>query len=303
MKDVRIVGSVPRLILQIVGVVLVGLLLLPASPARGAEQQLLRNVHNVFGPYMELVEELGHRRRVNVLYPNPQSLFDGLQVGFVNVGTGNLTFLRRDLVVRRHGPIVFGRVYDSTIDANVDLGRGWRLSLMEEVHVSKGGTLTYIDGFGGPHTFSSDDGRYRPSPPNPWHAHTTVVLGDRDIVLTQLDGTVRTFTPHSKDSGAFVISSLKTSHGLDIGFSYVNGQLAEITSDGTRLFALDRRSDGRVSRVTDGHGRSVDYSYTPSGQLKDVYDLAGNLWWHEYDSRGHLDAAVGPATVHADRIA
>ena len=44
-------------------------------------------------------------RRINVLHPNPQSIFDGLQVGFVNVSTGNLTFERRDMVVpgRRRG--------------------------------------------------------------------------------------------------------------------------------------------------------------------------------------------------------
>ena len=49
--------------------------------------------------YVPLVAELELRRRVNVLFPNPQSLFDGFQLGFVNVGTGNLTFVRRDLTV------------------------------------------------------------------------------------------------------------------------------------------------------------------------------------------------------------
>ena len=37
--------------------------------------------------YVALVEELG-LRRVNVLFPNPQSIFDGYHLGFVNVGTG-----------------------------------------------------------------------------------------------------------------------------------------------------------------------------------------------------------------------
>jgi len=52
-----------------------------------------------FVPFLQLIEELDVRKRVNVLYPNLQSIFDGVQVGFVNVSTGNLTFLRRDLVV------------------------------------------------------------------------------------------------------------------------------------------------------------------------------------------------------------
>ncbi len=89
----------------------------------------------VFAPYVEMIKELDLRRRVNVLYPNPQSLFDGLQVGFVNATTGNLTFRRRDIVTRAQGPVVFARVYDSRIRSNADLGTGWRLSLGEELLV------------------------------------------------------------------------------------------------------------------------------------------------------------------------
>jgi len=33
------------------------------------------------------------------VHPNPQSILDGLRVGFVNVSSGNLTFERRDIVV------------------------------------------------------------------------------------------------------------------------------------------------------------------------------------------------------------
>ena len=48
--------------------------------------------------YVEQVSELSSRARANVYFANPQSLFKGVQVSFVNVGTGNITFLRRDLV-------------------------------------------------------------------------------------------------------------------------------------------------------------------------------------------------------------
>ncbi len=48
--------------------------------------------------YADLVQETELRRRVNVLHPNPQSIFDGLQAGYVSVRHGNLTFRRRDIV-------------------------------------------------------------------------------------------------------------------------------------------------------------------------------------------------------------
>ena len=65
--------------------------------------------------YADLVKETELRRRVNILYPNPQSIFDGLQVGYVGVRHGNLTFRRRDLVSGPGERAYFSRVYDSRI--------------------------------------------------------------------------------------------------------------------------------------------------------------------------------------------
>ncbi len=81
--------------------------------------------------YADLVEETELRRRVNVLHPNPQSILDGLQAGYVNVRRGNLTFRRRDIVAGSGERIYFTRVYDSRIASNRDFGPGWRLSLAE----------------------------------------------------------------------------------------------------------------------------------------------------------------------------
>ena len=48
--------------------------------------------------YVKLASELTSRARANVYFTNPQDIFRGVQFNFVNVGLGNLTFLRRDLV-------------------------------------------------------------------------------------------------------------------------------------------------------------------------------------------------------------
>ncbi len=64
--------------------------------------------------YAELVKETELRRRVNVLYPNSQSIFDGLQVGYVSVRHGNLTFRRRDIVSGINPLARIVRVYDSS---------------------------------------------------------------------------------------------------------------------------------------------------------------------------------------------
>ena len=102
--------------------------------------------------YADLVKETELRRRVNVLFPNPQSIFDGLQVGYVGVRHGNLTFRRRDIVSGPGELAYFSRVHDSRIGQNRDFGPGWRLSLAEELTAVDGG-LIFTDGLGAHHFF------------------------------------------------------------------------------------------------------------------------------------------------------
>src|SRR5437588_7281505 len=88
------------------------------------------------GSYVEEVSELSSRARANVYFTNPQSIFSGVQVNFVNVGTGNLTFLRRDLVTSGRIPIVLARVYDSSSSGSPEFGLGWMLSAAETISIS-----------------------------------------------------------------------------------------------------------------------------------------------------------------------
>lgn len=170
--------------------------------------------------YPKVIEELGHRKRVNVLFPNPQSIFDGYHIGFVNVSAGNLTFKRRDLVARVAGAtVVFARIHDSRIKRNEDFGPGWRLSLVEEL-IPDGEALIYVDGSGARHRFASkDDANYRASPMKPSHARTRIAVGPQQAVVETADGTVSTFKPRDK-SGAFVVSTVTRQGEERVVFAY-----------------------------------------------------------------------------------
>ena len=258
------------------------------SPDGATDQEPLEN-------YVALVEELSLRRRVNVLFPNPQSMFDGYHLGFVNVGTGNLTFRRRDMVTRAAATnIAFTRVYDSRIKDNPDFGPGWRLSLAEEV-IMRDGALTYIDRAGARHRFAlGADGAYRPSPPKPSHLRTTVTASSTRVRIETDDGVVRDFAMRSETSEEqYAIASLKASNGDELGFHYGADGLSSITVGGERAFSVERDDSGRIVSAGDNLGRTVTYSYTAEHRLKDVLDVAGNLWWHEYDENG-LTSAIGP---------
>ncbi|MEM9305636.1 MAG: DUF6531 domain-containing protein, partial [Pseudomonadota bacterium] len=88
------------------------------------------------------LNELSDRRRINTLFQNQQTIFDGLQLEYVNVGSGNLTFKRRDLVRLSRLPINIARVYDSRSPGAHDFGVGWRLLYDEQLREDSGG-MTY----------------------------------------------------------------------------------------------------------------------------------------------------------------
>ena len=82
--------------------------------------------------------------------------------------------------------------------------------------------------------------------------------------------------------------------GNRVSLEYKDGLIARVSMNGTVAFSVARSVEGnRVGSVTDRFGRSVQYSYTAEGLLKDVYDVAGRLWQHRYDGR-RLAAEVGP---------
>ncbi|MGH9789249.1 MAG: DUF6531 domain-containing protein, partial [Candidatus Acidiferrales bacterium] len=89
-------------------------------------------------PYLHYLKEFYQRRRVNVYFRNDQSIFYGAQVNFVNVGRGNLTFVRRDLVTGGRIPLVVARVYDSAGRGSPDLGPGWHISATERIEIQGG---------------------------------------------------------------------------------------------------------------------------------------------------------------------
>ena len=238
-------------------------------------------------------QSLGHQP--SVLHPNPQSLFDGLQVGFVNTTAGNLTFRRRDIVTRSQGPVVFARVYDSRIGANDDFGPGWRLSLAEELHVD-GDVVTYIDESGARQTFAWDGTGYVTNPSMPRHDGTALSFADVDgtRAATLMNGdTTRTFVQADAAGTRYVLGTVRTA-SRELVFDYHEGRLVAVSHAGATLFAIDRDADGRIVEVRDNHGRSVRYTYDFDGRLTTVRDIADSDWSYTYRGGGRLGAATDP---------
>ncbi len=249
-------------------------------------------------PYVRMIGELNVRRRVNTLFPNPQSILDGLHVGYVNAGRGNLTFQRRDLAIPSPThPIVVARVHDSDILKNSDFGPRWRLSLAEEVVQHKQHKyLTYYDDSGASYTFKKDGRDYHNFPATPKHLRTEIELREDSILMQTSDGCIRIFEPSPRDRSRYVISAKSCIDGHAIAFTYSSSGLSRVSDNlGREIVRISRdpTARGRITSIVDRYGRQVDYSYSETGLLTRVNDVGGNTWSYSYTTAG-LSAAVDP---------
>ena len=284
----------------------------------------VRSIDNSLAFYADLVKETELRRRVNVLFPNPQSIFGGMQVGYVSVQHGNLTFRRRDMVAGTNPLAKFTRVYDSHSQRGRDFGLGWSLSFDEELTISDGG-LVYRAGSGARHSFkrtgpdavdqivaaeeslwgaggevpwsavSETADIYRAVPSTPQFDSTYIAIAG-GVAILHKRGETRLFERRA-DSGeaenTYRLARI-VSGGKQIVLSYRNG-LIDMVSDGDGwLFAVNRDGVGRIVSAQDRWGREVHYRYDLAGRLREAQDIGGNTWSYEYGVHGGLTRAMGP---------
>ena len=231
--------------------------------------------------------------RINVLHPNPQSIADGLRVGFVNVSSGNLTFQRRDIVVPGRRPAMFSRIHDSRIGANADFGPGWRLSLDEEMVVDGRG-MSYVDDTGARYRFRAGAGAHLVvDPMAPRHAATRLTLSGRAAALVAGDGQTRLFERLDPAQSRWSLRRIEWPGGDWIELAHEAGRLSAVGDAEGEMLRVTRDAEGRVASVVDRHHRQVRYEYDRLGRLAVVRDLAGNTWSHDYDDANRLTAALG----------
>jgi YD repeat-containing protein len=240
--------------------------------------------------YVEQVSELSSRARANVYFANPQSVFRGVQVNFVDVGAGNLTFLRRDLVAAGRIPLVFARVYDSSGKGSVDFGPGWSLSAAESITVSddkahlfteNGSTIDFVKVRETSFALEKD--------------YPSDYLDLRLVDSTTLQAKLRTgFTKQFQLIGdAFRLVKVTDRNGNEVRLSYSNGLLDKIENTNHSITLL-RNPKGRILSTQDDQNRSVQFAYDAQGRLIEVDDLGGNAWTYSYNADGKLRAAKDP---------
>jgi YD repeat-containing protein len=242
---------------------------------------------------LHIVNELSNRRRLTTFFANEQSPFYGVQINYVNVGRGNLTFLNRDLVRLDRIPIVAGRVYDSRLEAESDFGPGWKLSVTEVVS-HRGNMLRYLDASGSVYELQLE-GNTIVSP----HPHLTGITGGR-----RLSGEIELRTSHftkrfANIRGQFYLSTVTDIFGNSLTLEYSGTLVSRISSQHGRYVEIVRDGSGRIASMRDDTGRTVDYHYDAAGQLFSVVGAGSAQWRYRYNASGYLRGATDPRGIDA----
>ena len=243
-------------------------------------------------PFAYLVDELDQRRRLQFLFPNPQTIFDGLNLGYVQTSTGNLTFQRRDLVVLDEVALIASRIHDSQATANTGFGPRWRFNLGENAVITDG-LVKYVDWRGAIHTYVHRRGAvYEPAIPSPATIGSTFGLLDDLAVHRDAEGTIRQFRDHD-GRGHYALVRQTSPNGTELRFHYEAARLVGVTVNQRDAIEL-QWSEDRIQRLTDRHGRQVIYRYDDMGRLIGVNDVAGQLWTYRYDADHRLIRGAYP---------
>src|SRR5437588_3947376 len=255
-----------------------------------AQHEAETNLDPPIVPYVRLASELSSRARANVYFANPQDIFRGVQFNYVNVGLGNLTFLRRDLVATGRIPIVFARVYDSSASGSADFGPGWRLSATETISIEDH-TAKLLNETGSVIEFSNaGDDKFMLAKDRPSDYLELRKTSENILQLKIRTGFTKEFTTSGNQ---FLLTKVTDHNGNNIHLAYTDGQLSKI-ENANHFIEIKRDQQGKITSIQDDQGRKVSYQYDAQGRLIETDDLGGAAWLYSYTDDNKLKTAVDP---------
>jgi len=251
---------------------------------------IAQSVDSAFDQYVEQAAEFSSRARANVYFPNLQSIFRGAQFNFVNTGTGNLTFLRRDMVASGRIPLVVARVYDSSSRGTAEFGPGWNLSVAETISLARGkADLTTESGVVVSFVRNGETSfRLEKEYPSDYLRLTRTASDTFQAMLRT--GLLKEFKLIRHE---FRLTRVSDNNGNEIRLIYKNGLLARI-ENANHWIALTRSKDGRILSAQDDQDRKVSYAYDGQERLIEATDLGGHSWQYAYTEAGSLKTATDP---------
>lgn len=94
--------------------------------------------------------------------------------------------------------------------------------------------------------------------------------------------------------GNGLLTSIRDLNGNEIGLTYQNELLQNVTTDGASL-ALSYNGSGQLVSVTDHTSRKLEYGYDGNGDMVSFTDVDGSVTKFGYDGNHHVVSVTDPA--------
>ena len=219
---------------------------------------------------------------VTIQYRNARGLEDywsyqGVNCGdyttvFVNEYNGNPVVVTADLFTSGMLlPVSLSHVYNGYLAGNsfterqvfssTYVGYGWKMNVQEVLGFVDNNKVIYNDADGTQHYLLKEDSE------TVFHDEDGLGLElesvDGNYILTDAYGTKRNF-----GSGGY-LRSIEDANGNIATFTYTNSRITKITDGAGKEIDFTYNTNGRLLSIADGDGNSVEYTYT-SGNLTGV---------------------------------
>lgn len=250
-----------------------------------------QSISSDFLGHIKLLNELSDRRRSNLIHENPQTIFDGVQVSYVNTHSGNLTFKVKDLVLRSRLSLQAARIYDSRSSIDRGFGPGWKLGIQETL-VQNHNEFTLLHADASVTRLTRNDDTLVPLLPTPEIA--SLEFESKDTIGWSRGGLRKTFSKTLP--GTYQLRAIEDGFGNKISLNYSGDLIVSLEdSDGFEIEVI-RDNLGRIIGLRDNTNRKVTYDYDESGFLSKVTDVGGNVRHYSYEN-GMLVSINSSASV------
>ncbi len=177
------------------------------------------------------------------------------------------------------GGVALGRSYSSAAQRSNRFGPGWSDSYDATLQADPTtGKVTYHDPGGSVQVFTPAGGSYYTSPLG---VRSTLVTTPTGWTLTTKTQMVLTFDLNGRLTGT------RDRNGQGTVLNWTGGQLVSVTGSG-RTISFSYNPSGLVSEVTGSDGRTAGYQYDALGRLQTFTDVMGKVTTYGYDGNSLL---------------
>ncbi|WP_327170081.1 FG-GAP-like repeat-containing protein [Streptomyces sp. NBC_01336] len=205
--------------------------------------------------------------------------------GGVNSATGAFGFSQTDAELPGDSPLELTRSYSSDNTHAGSMGPGWSVPWETRLSFSGSGDATFKAEDGSNYLFKKEEGGGFASPST---AHAGLAVTDSGFHLETPEGKILSF-----DKNGLLIKK-EDKQGRSSTYSYgANGKVSSISSGLSRTVQFKYTENGLLGEAILSDGRRLGYSYS-DGRLSSYTKLDGKTVSYEYDPQGRIEAIKDP---------